>query len=113
VRIPAQPGEHGVVASRGHFPATLGAAVRQKARWLGGIAFSGCDRLGWSGGLGERWMRMRDRRGPIAAVLLGAAYAAALLWSQLWLAKALGAPVQAEMSPSLKLLLTINAYLLA
>src|SRR6476619_1116013 len=32
VRIPAQPGELGVVASRGHFPATLGAAVRQKAR---------------------------------------------------------------------------------
>ena len=70
VRIPAQPGERGVVASRGHFPATLGAAVRQKARWLGGIALAGWDRLGWSGGLGERWMRMRDRRGPLAALLL-------------------------------------------
>ena len=78
VRIPAQPGERGVVASRGHFPATLGAAVRQKARWLGGIALAGWDRLGWSGGLGERWMRMRDRRGPLAALLLLAAYAAAL-----------------------------------
>ena len=43
VRIPAEPGERGVVASRGYFPATLGAAVRQKARWLGGIAFSGWD----------------------------------------------------------------------
>ena len=32
VRIPARPGERGVVASRGHFPATLGCAVRQKAR---------------------------------------------------------------------------------
>src|SRR6185503_17446327 len=50
VRIPAGPGEPGVVASRGHFPSTLGAAVRQKARWLGGIALSGWDRLGWSGG---------------------------------------------------------------
>ena len=75
VRIPAQPGERGVVASRGHFPATLGGAVRQKARWLGGIALAGWDRLGWSGGLGERWMRMRDRRGPLAALLLLAAYA--------------------------------------
>ena len=56
VRIPAQPGEPGVVASRGHFPATLGAAVRQKARWLGGIALAGWDRMGWSGGLGERWI---------------------------------------------------------
>ena len=81
VRIPATPGEPGVVASRGHFPATLGAAVRQKARWIGGIALAGWDRLGWRGGLGERWMRMRDRRGPLAALLLVAAYVAALLWS--------------------------------
>ena len=113
VRIPAQPGERGVVASRGHFPATLGAAVRQKARWLGGIALSGWDRLGWSGGLGERWMRMRDRRGPLAALLLLAAYSAALLWSQLWLAEALGAPVHARMDPVLTIILTINAGLLA
>jgi adsorption protein B len=112
VRIPAQPGERGVVASRGHFPATLGEAVRQKARWLGGIALTGWDRLGWSGGLGERWMRMRDRRGPLAAVLLLAAYLAAFLWSQLWLAEALGAPVQARMNPTLAVLLTVNAGLL-
>ena len=112
VRIAAQPGERGVVASRGHFPATLGAAVRQKARWLGGIALSGWDRLGWSGGLGERWMRMRDRRGPLAAMLLLAAYAAALLWSQLALAEALGAPVHARLDPSIVLLLTINGWLL-
>ena len=113
VRIPTQPGERAVVASRGHFPATLGSAVRQKARWLGGIALAGWDRLGWSGGLGERWMRMRDRRGPLAALLLVAAYGAALLWSQLWLAEALGAPIQARPSPGLTALLTINGWLLA
>jgi len=113
VRIPATPAERGVVATRGHFPATLGDAVRQKARWLGGIALSGWDRLGWTGGLGERWMRMRDRRGPLAALLLLAAYSAALLWSQLWLAEALGAPVHARMDRTLALLLTINFGLLA
>ena len=75
VRIPAEPGSRAVVASRGHFPATIAAAVRQKARWIGGIAFAGWDRLGWRGGLGERWMRMRDRRGPLAALLLLAGYA--------------------------------------
>src|SRR5690349_12151662 len=112
VRIPAQPGERGVVASRGHFPATLGTAVRQKARWLGGIALAGWDRLGWNGGIGERWMRMRDRRGPLAAVLLLCAYAAALLWSQIWLAEALGAPIHARFDPTLATLLTINAWLL-
>ena len=113
VRIPARMGERGVVASRGHFPSTLGGAVRQKARWLGGIALAGWDRLGWGGGLGERWMRMRDRRGPIAALLLLAAYSAALLWSQLWLAEALGAPIQARLDPLLITLLIVNAWLLA
>jgi adsorption protein B len=113
VRIPATPGEQGIVASRGHFPATLGAATRQKARWLGGIALSGWDRLGWSGGLGERWMRMRDRRGPLAAMLLLCAYGAALLWLQLWLAEALGAPIHARLDPRLVTLLTINGCLLA
>jgi adsorption protein B len=113
VRIPATPAERAVVATRGHFPATLGDAVRQKARWLGGIALSGWDRLGWTGGVGERWMRMRDRRGPLAALLLLAAYSAALLWSQLWLAEALGAPIHARMDPTLRLLLTVNFGLLA
>jgi adsorption protein B len=113
VRIPAKPGERGVVSSRGHFPATMGAAVRQKARWLGGIALAGWDRLGWSGGLGERWMRLRDRRGPIAALLLIAAYSAALLWSQIWLADALGAPIRARLDPALATLLIVNAWLLA
>ena len=113
VRIPAQPGEQGVVASRGHFPSTLGAAVRQKARWLGGIALAGWDRLGWDGGIGERWMRMRDRRGPLAAVLLLAAYGAAFLWSQICLAELLGAPVKVQLDPGLVTLLAINGYLLA
>ncbi len=113
VRIPARPGDRAVVASRGHFPSTIGEAVRQKARWLGGIAFTGWDRLGWSGGWGERWMRMRDRRGPLAAVLLIAAYTAALLWSQIWIAHAIGAPVQVELDPALATLLTVNAWLLA
>lgn len=112
VRIPAVPGNRGVVASRGHFPASFGEAVRQKARWLGGIALTGWDRLGWRGGLGERWMRMRDRRGPIAALLLLCGYLAALLWSQLWIAEALGAPVQIRIDPTLATLLWINLWLL-
>ena len=113
VRIGAMPGDRAVVATCGHFPATLGAAIRQKSRWLGGIALSGWDRLGWSGGIGERWMRMRDRRGPLAAILLVAAYGAALLWSQIWLAEALGATIGAELDPSLITLLQVNGWLLA
>ena len=112
VRIPARPGSRAVVASRGHFPAELHAAVRQKARWIGGIALAGWDRLGWSGGIGERWMRMRDRRGPLAALLLLAGYVALFLWLQMNLAAALGAPLVFEASPLLVTLLTLNAWLL-
>ncbi len=112
VRLPVNPGSRAVVASRGHFPTTIDAAVRQKARWIGGIAFAGWDQLGWRGGLGERWMRMRDRRGPLAALLLLAGYGSALLWAQVAIAAGLGAPVGVPVSDALKLLLTINAWLL-
>ena len=112
VRLPEERGHPGMVASRGHFPATLGAAVRQKARWLGGIALTGWDRLGWHGGWGERWFRMRDRKGPLAAVLLFAGYLAALLWGQLKLAEGLGALAAAPPSPTLLLLLKVNTMLL-
>ena len=113
VRMPAAANDRVVVASRGHFPASLDDAVRQKARWIGGIAFAGWDRLGWHGGLGERWMRMRDRRGPLAALLMAAGYLAAFLWGQLWLASLLGAPKPAPLSPGLIALLSINAVLFA
>jgi adsorption protein B len=112
VRIPAEPGSRAVVASRGHFPSTVGAAVRQKARWIGGIAFAGWDRLGWRGGLGERWMRMRDRRGPLAALLMLAGYTAAFLWAQVSIAAAMGAPVAVPVSPALAALMSVNAWLL-
>ena len=84
-------GEDGrLVATRACFPPTLPQAVRQKARWVHGIALQGWDRLGWSGGLAERWMRLRDRRGPFASLVLFAAYLLLLLSTVLWLAKLLG-----------------------
>jgi adsorption protein B len=58
-------------------------------------------------------MRMRDRRGPLAALLLFAGYGSALLWSQIWLAEALGAPIQARLDHRLVQLLSINGWLLA
>lgn len=73
VRIPAIPGG-APVAVRAHFPDTFAAAVRQKARWIDGIALAGWDRLGWRGGSAEIWMRLRDRRAPVAALVLTAAY---------------------------------------
>ena len=113
VRLPEVLGGRAVVASRGHFPATIHTAVRQKARWLGGIALSGWDRIGWGGSWGERWFRMRDRRGPLAALLMAAGYLAALIWGQFWLAAQLGAPQVRDPSPALLALLQVNGALLA
>ncbi len=64
-----------LVATRACFPPTVTDAVRQKTRWLHGIAFQGWERLGWQGRLSERWMRLRDRRAPLTAMVLAAAYA--------------------------------------
>lgn len=74
-----------------------------------GIALSGWDRMGWSGGLAERWMRLRDRRSIFAALLLCAAYAAGVLWAFLWVA---GSTVLND-SALLALLLKLNILLLA
>lgn len=79
VRLPAADGR-GLVAVRACFPATIAAATRQKGRWIAGIALAGWDRLGWEGGFAERWMRLRDRRAPLAAIVTAAAYGALALW---------------------------------
>ena len=63
-----------LVATRAYFPGTLEASVKQKGRWIHGIALQGWDRLGWTGSLGERWMRLRDRRGLMSALVLLAGY---------------------------------------
>jgi len=90
-------GEDGrLVATRACFPASLPQAVRQKARWVHGIALQGWDRLGWGGGIAESWMRLRDRRGPLTALVLFAAYTLLVLAGVLWAAglAGLGRPWQ-------------------
>ena len=107
VRLRAGPGRP-IVATREYFPGTLEAAVAQKARWMTGIALSGWERLGWSGGLAERWMRMRDRQSLLAALVLGAAYLALILWAALLAARWRMQPF----SPTFVLLAAINSALL-
>ena len=92
-------GEDGrLVATRACFPAHLDQAVRQKARWVHGIALQSWDRLGWSGGMFETWMRLRDRRGPLTSLVLFCGYSVLLLAPLLWLAglAGLGRPWQPE-----------------
>lgn len=80
-RVPEAPGGP-PVAVREYFPARLEGAIRQKTRWMIGISLAGWDRTGWARAHDWRdhWMRMRDRRAPLAVVVLIAAYLAATLW---------------------------------
>jgi bacteriophage N4 adsorption protein B len=73
VRIRESAGDQSV-AIRAHFPATLKTALRQKSRWVAGIALAGWDRTGWRGGLAEHWMRWRDRRSLMSALFILAGY---------------------------------------
>ncbi|HEY0312810.1 MAG TPA: glycosyl transferase family protein [Allosphingosinicella sp.] len=111
VRIVERPGGP-VVATREYFPATLSAAVRQKARWMAGIALLGWDRLGWRGGVAERWMRLRDRQAPLAALLLAMGYLGFLLWLLLAARGVLGGAAPAPLPPVLRWLIAANMVLL-
>ena len=98
----------GLIATRELFPDDLGVAVRQKTRWLHGIAFQGWDRLGWHGRLSERWMWLRDRRGPLTALVLAAAYLLIVIWAVLFFAAFAGLHNPAPLSRALTGLLWVN-----
>ncbi len=101
-----------VVATREHFPASFDAAVRQKTRWLTGIALAGWDRLGWPGGLADRYMLVRDRKALLASLFTMAGYGLALL---VLVDGAVGRVIALPplVSPLLAVLLWLNLGLLA
>jgi adsorption protein B len=101
-----------LIAVRSHFPAKLGAAVRQKTRWVQGIALYGWERLGWHHGIADFGMRLRDRSSILAAMVLAAAYLGMVL-AFLLLVLSLTTPYSLPpVPPGLALLLKINAVLL-
>lgn len=97
-----------LVATRAFFPTTLDDAVRQKTRWIHGIALQGWDRLGWSGRPVDIWMALRDRRGPLTAVVLAAAYGLLLIEGLLAVARLLGWDESAPVSAALRTMLAIS-----
>jgi len=104
-----------LVAVRAYFPATVTTAVRQKARWMTGIALAGWDRIGWGRPLhfSEHWMRMRDRRAPVAVIVLAFAYVAVVGWGVSQLVHWFRGSTAEAPGPVLTALLWINAFLLA
>jgi bacteriophage N4 adsorption protein B len=97
-----------LVATRAYFPGRLDEAVRQKARWLHGIAFQGWDRLGWFGGPLDVWMALRDRRGPLTALVLACAYLLVLIEGVLAIARFAGWQGTLEVSPLLGAMMAVS-----
>lgn len=96
-----------LVATRAYFPARLEDSVRQKTRWIHGIAFQGWDRLGWGTRLADWWMALRDRRGPLTAIVLACGYVLLVIEGLLGLARLSGWQATTIISPVLKGMLVL------
>ena len=101
-----------LAGTRACFPDTLSASVRQKTRWLTGIALAGWDRLGWQGNLAQKWMLVHDRRSIFAAIVLIAAYLCIALTALLALFETAGLHTPSPLPPALRTLLVVNAAFL-
>ncbi|WP_423142027.1 glycosyl transferase family protein [Parablastomonas sp. CN1-191] len=101
-----------LVATRSCFPPTFEAAVRQKSRWIHGIALQGWDHLGWLSAPVDLWMMLRDRRGPLTALVLVSAYLLAAVELVLVAAHALGMQGAAPEAPLVRYLawLSMSAF---
>lgn len=97
-----------LIATRAYFPSQLRHIVKQKTRWVHGIALQGWDRTGWGGGIVEGWMRARDRRGPLTALVLLLGYTLLVLTLAITLATSLGLGQPIELSSLLEWLLVAN-----
>jgi bacteriophage N4 adsorption protein B len=113
-RVPEASGSRRPVAVRAYFPNEFDAAVRQKARWMTGIALAGWDRTGWAAPahFGDHWMRMRDRRATLAMPVLAVAYCALLLWALSFFGHALSGIAPPVLAWPLDLLVPLNMMLL-
>ena len=94
-----------LVATRSYFPNRLDAAVRQKTRWVHGIAFQGWDRMGWSLHPVDIWMALRDRRGPLTALVLASAYVLLALDAVLLVLRGMGKVEMLPLSDALRWML--------
>jgi adsorption protein B len=63
-----------VIATREYFPSGFRASVRQRARWITGIALQAWRQIGWQGPAAVRYCLWRDRKAIATNLLLVGAY---------------------------------------
>jgi len=73
-----------LVGVREYFPATFRSAVRQKSRWVIGIAMQGWSHLGWSSDWRTNYMLYRDRKSLITNLATVAGYVVVCVVLSVW-----------------------------
>lgn len=63
--FPLKRESRGFVATREYFPRKVRTAIRQRTRWITGIALQSWERHGWRGSLRTRYWFWRDRKGIV------------------------------------------------
>lgn len=107
-----------LAATREFFPRSFRSAVRQRARWVMGIALQSWQEIGWNAGGGQFYWLWRDRKGllgnpvTILANIVFLYGAARWLWAHETSARWFVSEAVAE-RPWLGWLLLVNAALLA
>ena len=61
------------IATREYFPRNFRAAVKQRTRWITGIALQGWQKHGWEGGLNQIYWHIRDRKELVGNFVTGLA----------------------------------------
>jgi adsorption protein B len=73
--VPLRFGSRDLAATREYFPRGWRPAVRQRSRWVGGIALQGWEHFGWSVPLRQKYWFWRDRKGLLSNLITPAANA--------------------------------------
>lgn len=97
-----------LVATCAYFPGNLTPSVRQKTRWMIGIALAGWDRTGWGKGFADVWMRARDRRSALAALVLVTAYLGLLLWGIVGIGTIAGLYMPTPLDPAFRVMMILT-----
>lgn len=88
--IPAAAGRaRDYIVIREHFPSTLRTAVRQKGRWIVGIALQGWESMGWRGDAPTKYLFFRDRKALVTSQLGPLGYLVVLGVTSVWLSNVL------------------------
>src|SRR5262249_45927427 len=72
------------IATRAYFPRPFRAAVKQRTRWVMGIALQSWELHGWSDTMSQLYWFWRDRKGLVGAVASPAANAVFLYGAASW-----------------------------